>query len=151
RRGRGPPPGRRPPGPRLQPRSRRPPRDRSGRSPPPRRARPRAYGGRGSRLIPPEELELVFGVSAASAEYCLPPRVPWEATAGVWRARPGAASAGLKVVRQIEAVDSRGPAAAEPEHPYYWRREPLVYGSGLLERLAGGLRAPGRRALIDRA
>src|SRR5207247_3978253 len=101
--------------------------------------------------IPPVELELVFGVTAASAEACVPPKVPSEATVGVWRVSARDDSAVLKVVRQIDAPGSRWPAAPEPEHPYYWRREPLVYGSGLLGRLAGGLRAPECRAIVERS
>jgi hypothetical protein len=77
--------------------------------------------------------------------------VPSEATVGVWRVSAGDDSAILKVVAQVDAPGSRWPAAPEPEHPYYWKREPLVYGSGLLGRLAGGLRPPEPRALVDRA
>ena len=44
-------------------------------------------------------------------------------------------------MRLNPAGHPRWPAAAEQEHPYYWRREPLAYESGLLERL-GELRAP---------
>jgi len=77
--------------------------------------------------------------------------VPPEATVGVWRVQAGDDSAVLKVVAQVEAEDSRWPAAPEPEHPYYWRREPLVYESGLLGRLAAGLRAPRCRAVVERA
>jgi hypothetical protein len=54
-------------------------------------------------------------------------------------------------VAQQPSADSQWPAAAEPGHPYYWKREPLVYESGLLDRLAGGLRAPACRAVVDRA
>jgi hypothetical protein len=80
----------------------------------------------------------------------VPPKVPSEATVGVWRVTAGGDSAVVKVVRQVDAPGSRWPAARAQEHPYYWRREPLVYGSGLLSRLAGGLRAPGCRAIVER-
>ncbi len=38
----------------------------------------------------------------------------------------------LKVVVRGEAT-TRWPAASDPSHPYYWRREPEAYSSGLLE------------------
>jgi hypothetical protein len=34
------------------------------------------------------------------------------------------------------------PGRADPAHPRYWKREPLLYRSGLLGDLPGGLRAP---------
>ena len=54
-------------------------------------------------------------------------------------ARVGAAerpwSAVLKVLAPVPVRD-------DPAHPRYWKREPLLYRSGLLDDLAGGLRAP---------
>jgi Ser/Thr protein kinase RdoA (MazF antagonist) len=44
----------------------------------------------------------------------------------------------------------RWPARSDPADPWYWRREPEVYASGLLDRLGSGLRAPAVRALVDR-
>jgi Phosphotransferase enzyme family len=71
-------------------------------------------------------------------------------TGGLWRVHSGAASAVLKLVQLNPAGHPRWPAAAEQEHPYYWRREPLAYESGLLERL-GELRAPRLLASVTRS
>ena len=48
----------------------------------------------------------------------------------------------LKLVRDFRGGDSRWPSQPHASDPYYWRREPLVYESGLLGRLRGGLGAP---------
>lgn len=44
------------------------------------------------------------------------------------------------VLKQVAA--GTDPAASDPTGAAYWRREPLVFVSGLLEGLAGGLTAP---------
>jgi hypothetical protein len=75
--------------------------------------------------------------------------VPPAATAGVWHVETGSDSAVLKVIHPNQSGDPRWPAALEPEHPYYWRREAIAYSSGLLERLVG-LRAPACRGVFDR-
>lgn len=72
------------------------------------------------------------------------------ATAGLWQVSSGSDSAVLKLVRLGGGSDSRWPASPDPADPYYWRREPLAYTSGLLDRLAGGLRAPRLRASFER-
>lgn len=47
----------------------------------------------------------------------------------------------LKLIRLGAAPLPRWPSEADPSNPYYWRREALLYGSGLLDGL-DGLRAP---------
>ena len=54
------------------------------------------------------------------------------ATAGIWHVSTSDDAAVLKVVAPGEGP-SRWPAARDASHPYYWRREPLAYSSGLLE------------------
>jgi hypothetical protein len=61
----------------------------------------------------------------------------------------------LKVLRQpADTGRSVGPHASidsgDLSHPNYWRREALAYGSGYLERLAGGLQAPRCWGIEDR-
>ena len=63
------------------------------------------------------------------------------ATAGVWRVRTADDTAILKVVRHDPSGNERWPSSEDESDPYYWRREPLAYSSGLLDGL-GGLRAP---------
>jgi hypothetical protein len=76
-----------------------------------------------------------------------------KATAGLHRVA-GAAAAGGRPVRWSVVLKTlapegnaarAGPAGAGPETPSapdYWRREALVYGSGLLDRLPAGVAAP---------
>jgi len=68
---------------------------------------------------------------------------------GLWRARTTSDSAVVKVVALGGKHHPRWPAAADEEHPYYWRREALAYESGLLERLVG-LRTPRCRGVFER-
>lgn len=99
--------------------------------------------------IPPGELEAVFG-SAADAETVESLRQrPFGSTAGVWRVRVGGGSAVLKLLRLGAAPTPRWLSQPEPQDPYYWRREPLVYESGVLEGL-GDLRAPALLGLHER-
>ncbi len=72
-------------------------------------------------------------------------------TGGLWRvagtAHVGGAARAWSVVLKIiggMAGDPASPFAPteEPGHWNYWRREPLVYASGLLDALPAGLRAP---------
>ena len=76
-----------------------------------------------------------------------------KATAGLHRVTGAAASGGRTVrwsaVRKTLALEGNtaraGAAAAAPERPAapdYWRREALVYGSGLLDGLPAGVAAP---------
>jgi len=78
-------------------------------------------------------------------------RIINEVTGGLWRVA-GAAQIGdsvrawsviLKIIGGV-TCDPTSPFAptAEPGHWNYWRREPLVYASGLLDTLPAGLRAP---------
>ncbi len=78
-------------------------------------------------------------------------RIINEVTGGLWRVA-GAAQIGdsvrawsviLKIIGGVTS-DPTSPFAptAEPGHWNYWRREPLVYASGLLDTLPAGLRAP---------
>lgn len=66
------------------------------------------------------------------------------ATAGLWRieAEDGSWSLVLKLVHHSKRGHENWLSSAEPDDPMYWRREPLAYTSGLLDSLAGGLRAP---------
>ncbi len=73
---------------------------------------------------------------------------PPAATGGLWSVRAGEDPAIRKLV-VCGAGSPRWPASAEVRDPWYWRREPEVYASGLLDRLGGGLRAPGVRAIVD--
>jgi hypothetical protein len=74
------------------------------------------------------------------------------ATAGVWLVHAGDDAAVLKLVHENAAGNERWPAAADPAHPYYWRREVCAYESKLLERLpGGGVRAPRCRGLFERS
>jgi hypothetical protein len=63
-------------------------------------------------------------------------------------ARIGAAerpwSAVLKVLAPVPGRD-------DPAHHRYWKREPLLYGSGVLDGLPGGLRAPRCYGVDERA
>ena len=92
-------------------------------------------------VIPPAELQTVFGGEAPALEIEPLPHGPPAATGGLWRVRAAGASAVLKLVQHKGDGHPRWPSGADPEHPFYWRREPLVYESGLLDRL-GELRAP---------
>lgn len=96
----------------------------------------------------PDELAAVLGCEEARVEPL--PHGPPAATAGLWRVFAGERRAVLKVLRPDPQGHPRWPAAREPEHPYYWRREACAYESGLLERLGGGLRAPHLLASFDR-
>lgn len=52
----------------------------------------------------------------------------------------------LKLLRLDAAPHPRWPSRPDPEDPYYWRREPIAYDSGLLESFG----VPRRRACVDR-
>jgi hypothetical protein len=92
----------------------------------------------------------VFGPGAAVSATRQLRRTPPAATLGIWGVTTGSDSAVLKVVGRRADGHSRWPAADDPAHPYYWRREALAYTSGLLDRLRGGLRAPACRAAVER-
>jgi hypothetical protein len=78
-------------------------------------------------------------------------RTPPAATLGIWHVSTGSDSAVLKVVGEGAEGHPRWPASLDERNPYYWRREPLAYTSGLLERLSGGLRGPACRASVERS
>jgi hypothetical protein len=73
------------------------------------------------------------------------------ATAGVWSVRTGSDTAVLKLVHHDPEGSRSWPSDTDPSHPYYWRREPYVYESKLVERLPGGVRRPKCRGLFERA
>jgi hypothetical protein len=102
-------------------------------------------------LLPQHELQAVFGDAGDAVETRPLGRGVPAATAGVWLVRADDHAAVLKLVHHDEGGSRRWPAAAEPEHPYYWRREACVYESKLVERLPGGVRAPTCRGLFERA
>jgi Ser/Thr protein kinase RdoA (MazF antagonist) len=99
--------------------------------------------------LPREELEAVFGAAEAVDVEPLGHATP-AATAGVWRVQTADDAAILKVVRHDPDGNERWPSAEDEADPYYWRREPLVYSSGLLDRLGGGVRAPRCRLCRER-
>ncbi len=71
---------------------------------------------------------------------------PPAATAGLWRVATRSDSAVLKVV--VEGGSSgRWPSSSDPAHPYYWRREPCVYESGV----AAAFGPPACRAVVERS
>ena len=102
-------------------------------------------------MIPSEELRFVFGPDHGPVEAEALGRGVPAATAGVWLVRAGGDAAVLKLVRSDPDGHPRWPAAPEPEHPYYWRREVCAYESGFLERLPSGVRAPRCRGCFERA
>jgi len=100
--------------------------------------------------FPAAELEAVLGARAARVSVEPLPHGPPAATAGLWRVEADDQRLVLKVLHADPDGHPRWPAAHNPDHPYYWRREALAYESGLLERLSGGLRAPHLRGCFDR-
>ena len=99
-------------------------------------------------ILPPGEVEAVFGGAEVVGAELLGHATP-AATEGVWRVRTGDDSAILKVVRHDPAGHERWPSSEDESSPYFWRREPLAYESGLLDSL-GGLRAPRCRLSAER-
>jgi hypothetical protein len=95
--------------------------------------------------VPPGELELVFGRSEADAVEALRPH-PFASAAGVWRVRSAGDSAVLKLIALNAGPPSRWASRPDPGDPYYWRREPLAYASGLLEPFG----VPRLRAMVER-
>jgi Phosphotransferase enzyme family len=100
---------------------------------------------------PPEELAAVFGSDLGRVESDTLGRGAPAATAGVWLVRAGDDAAVLKLVHENPTGHVRWPAASDPRHPYYWRREPCFYESRLLERLPARVRAPRCRGLFERS
>jgi hypothetical protein len=73
-------------------------------------------------------------------------QTPPAATAGVWRVSTRDDSAVLKLIRN-GGDEGRWPARDDERDPYYWKREPLAYTSGV--NAAFGV--PQVRACIERA
>ena len=100
--------------------------------------------------IPRRELTAVFGRGGPAREVESLRERSFSSTVGVWRVRCDVSSAVLKLIRLGAGPTVRWPSEPERTHPYYWRREALVYESGLLDRL-DGLRAPRLLGAFDRA
>jgi hypothetical protein len=98
--------------------------------------------------VPADEAAEVFGRAEVVSVELLGHATP-AATAGVWRVCTADDTAILKVVRHDPAGSERWPSSEDESDPYYWRREPLVYSSGLLDALEG-VRAPHCRLCRDR-
>ena len=98
--------------------------------------------------VPRDEVEALFGRAEVVSVELLGHATP-AATAGVWRVRTADDAAILKVVRHDAAGSERWPSSEVETDPYYWRREPLAYSTGLLETL-DGLRAPRCRLCRER-
>jgi hypothetical protein len=77
------------------------------------------------------------------------------ATAGLWRVEARESSDGWSFVLKVVQHSGRGHAywqsSDHESDPMYWRREPLAYASGLVDRLEGGLRAVRCFELAERA
>jgi len=98
--------------------------------------------------VPPAEAEAVFGAAEVTSVEPLGEATP-AATGGVWRVSSGETAAILKVIRHDPGGNERWPSSEEETDPYYWRREPLAYASGLLGGIAP-LRAPRCLLCADR-
>ncbi len=92
-------------------------------------------GDRGEESV---ESELIFSEVIASA------------TVGIWRFASEGRSAVLKVLRHGEGGSPNWRSGEDVGHWYYWRREALAYSSGLLDHLAGPLRAPRCLGVFER-
>ena len=98
--------------------------------------------------LPRAELDAVFGPGVEVEEARQPRRAAPAATAGLWWVSAPPEAAFLKVVH-AGGNHPRWPSSLDPSDPWYWRREPLAYESGLLSLLGGGLRAPTLRASFE--
>jgi hypothetical protein len=99
--------------------------------------------------LPREELEAVFAAAEVVEVEMLGHATP-AATAGVWRVRTADDTAILKVVRHDPDGNERWPSSELESHPYYWRREPLLYSSGLLGRFGDDVKTPRCRLCRER-
>jgi hypothetical protein len=61
-------------------------------------------------------------------------------TGGIWRFSGAGWSLVLKILRHSEQGSDMWRSGLEEDHWYYWRREALAYGAGMLDEGAGGLR-----------
>ena len=98
--------------------------------------------------IPRAETEAVFGGVEVTTVEPIGDATP-AATAGVWEVSAGSADAILKVVRHDAGGNERWPSSEDAADPYYWRREPLAYASGLLDGISP-LKAPRGLLCADR-
>jgi hypothetical protein len=98
--------------------------------------------------VPADEAAEVFGDAEVVSVEPLGDATP-AATAGVWRVRTDNDAAILKVIRHDPFGNERWPSSEVESDPYYWRREPLAYSSGLLDGLEG-LHAPRCRLCRER-
>ena len=64
------------------------------------------------------------------------------ATAGIWRYRGDGWSAVLKLLHHSDVGSPMWLSGEDESHWFYWQREALAYESGLLDSLAGPIRAP---------
>lgn len=87
-------------------------------------------GGAG---VPRGEVEVVFGPDARVEEIRQARLTPPAASRGLWFVRAGGERAVLKLVAHDSGGNARWPSSLDPHDPWYWRREPLVYESGLAE------------------
>jgi hypothetical protein len=100
--------------------------------------------------LPADELAEVFGAGAGVASEQLHAPVA-SASRGIWRVRASGRTAVLKVVGHSEEGNPKWHSGEDPAHWYYWRREVLAYESGMLDGLAGGLRAARCHLVAPRA
>jgi hypothetical protein len=120
-------------------------------------------GGRSDEVA--DEARRVLGPAAGAAGALavepLAHHVVASATTGLWRVRlrTGGAAAGEGAASRIVKVLAPGRDSGHEhwrsgeaeDHWYYWRREALAYGSGLLADLPGGLSAPTCHLAAERA
>ena len=64
------------------------------------------------------------------------------ATAGIWRYRGDGWSAVLKLLHHSDVGSPMWLSGEDEDHWFYWQREALAFETGLLDSLAGPLRAP---------
>jgi hypothetical protein len=101
--------------------------------------------------LPDDEVRAVFG--AGDATTCTVAQLyepVASASVGIWCVTCGDDDAVLKLLAHDPAHAGNWPSSDEIDHWGYWRREADAYASGLLDRLAGGLRAPQCRLVRER-
>ncbi len=102
--------------------------------------------------IPGDELDEVFGDRrVVSRVEALPHTTVAAATAGIHRVHADGRTAILKLLAPARDAPGFWRPGASETHWYYWRREADAYRSGLLARLAGGLRTPRCDGVFERA
>lgn len=70
------------------------------------------------------------------------PAVAGLPTRGLWRVGGDGWSVVVKALAHGDAGNAQWASHADPDHPYYWKREALAYESALLQGLRHGIRAP---------